>query len=536
MLKILNISLLSSVIFYSLRTITLSTAYVDSFLRVQLSDSVPNLFYFFWTQFFYLPFFIILLFYVIYIFASTKIELVTIFIIYVLAYLYYYSIMTYHSLNLANYEILNHSLFNTLLLNPINKYHPFLFYMSTILLILVKTLPVNVNKMFYYKYCYKTKLKTTSIGILTLTLTLYLGSWWAAQEGSWGGWWNWDSSEVFGLIILVTSFIYIHNTSDKDYLVIGFSNLTKVLVIIFVYLFVQLNFDLISHNFGIRDTGILTFNNYLPFLLGSIICILKFFFVKIRKVTANLLVLKKQTFFKRNYFITNKYLALYLFIVSVVLLSLPSFYPLINNLVWQYLSINIFNNLYSEKYILSIVYITILAYLFRISVLFINLYLTVPFVYLPVNLFPNVKRSWVSFWHIIIFLLTLMTFIYFIPTFATVTTNLNLPHQEVQIHVNTFYSLNFLDYTVTSSAQTQVFNKNLDLLTYKSSVSVGSPLQTFLNISHLYDINQILKNGTALYPYLVKLFDTSSEQVNGMFSLIIIMGFYYLLFKLKIIF
>ena len=28
-----------------------------------------------------------------------------------------------------------------------------------------------------------------------------MGGLWAYQEGSWGGWWDWDISEVFGLFI-----------------------------------------------------------------------------------------------------------------------------------------------------------------------------------------------------------------------------------------------------------------------------------------------------------------------------------------------
>jgi cytochrome c biogenesis factor len=80
-----------------------------------------------------------------------------------------------------------------------------------------------------------------------------LGSWWALQEGTWGGWWNWDSSETFGLFFFLLPFFFYHN---KSYLNFHQKNLNifkkSTTLLLFSYFFIQLNFDLVSHNFGIK--------------------------------------------------------------------------------------------------------------------------------------------------------------------------------------------------------------------------------------------------------------------------------------------
>ena len=51
---------------------------------------------------------------------------------------------------------------------------------------------------------------------IILTITLYFGGWWALQEGSWGGWWNWDASEVLGLITLLYLILAVHGFGDSE--------------------------------------------------------------------------------------------------------------------------------------------------------------------------------------------------------------------------------------------------------------------------------------------------------------------------------
>jgi len=96
--------------------------------------------------------------------------------------------------------------------------------------------------------------KTTMFYLISCITALYLGSWWALQEGSWGGWWNWDSSEVFGVIIffkLITiyHFYYFSHRTELTVLYIQ----SSCFIIFIFYLFMQLNFGLISHNFSSKN-------------------------------------------------------------------------------------------------------------------------------------------------------------------------------------------------------------------------------------------------------------------------------------------
>ena len=120
-------------------------------------------------------------------------------------------------LTLDNYWVTNSVVFevclrkeslNLLLTNSINKYHPLLFYVSLFYL---------TSMFFRIKYSSskqklnETRLINHSLFFLILNLfTLSLGGWWALQEGSWGGWWNWDPSETFGLMVMLFYVITLH--------------------------------------------------------------------------------------------------------------------------------------------------------------------------------------------------------------------------------------------------------------------------------------------------------------------------------------
>ena len=143
---------------------------------------------------------------------------------------------------------------NLLLTNALNKYHPLIFYSSLLLLL------VNYGNLSLYSLQVRLFAEPLSINflnnsrnpVLILNFTaLFLGSWWALQEGTWGGWWNWDASELFGLTptlavlkllhsrqLLRNSWVYLHHA------------LTYCICALISYLLIQLNFELIAHNFG----------------------------------------------------------------------------------------------------------------------------------------------------------------------------------------------------------------------------------------------------------------------------------------------
>ena len=89
--------------------------------------------------------------------------------------------------------------------------------------------------------------------MLTIFFALYLGGWWAAQEGSWGGWWNWDSSEFFGLLILFICLIPYHvhsNITSKTFFYLCLY--LSIFIVILFFIELQLNFATSAHNFGFQ--------------------------------------------------------------------------------------------------------------------------------------------------------------------------------------------------------------------------------------------------------------------------------------------
>ena len=144
------------------------------------------------------------------------------------------------------------TLYNLLLNNSINKIHPLLIY--TVLVFIIS---------YYFKsgssttYSYQSLTRFISFASL-IKFSLFLGGWWAYQEGSWGGWWNWDPSEMFGLLIFYGVLILIHNSTDLNVKNYQYAKINAIILVVY-YSFLQLNFSLVSHNFGIRQGDIVDF-------------------------------------------------------------------------------------------------------------------------------------------------------------------------------------------------------------------------------------------------------------------------------------
>lgn len=99
-------------------------------------------------------------------------------------------------------------------------------------------------------------------------VALFLGGWWAFQEGSWGGWWNWDISEVFGLYIALQVLWLAHTAPHALNVGSGVRQIMFSGLLLFIfYFFMQLNFNLISHNFGLRSTYFFVDFNYIIWLI-----------------------------------------------------------------------------------------------------------------------------------------------------------------------------------------------------------------------------------------------------------------------------
>jgi len=104
---------------------------------------------------------------------------------------------------------------NLLLTNSLNKYHPGLFFLSVLgLFTAINSQFFNFYQTRTFCFNYAALLLPTSVTYFTLLniIALVLGSWWAFQEGTWGGWWNWDASEVLGLLVGVFGVLMLHQS------------------------------------------------------------------------------------------------------------------------------------------------------------------------------------------------------------------------------------------------------------------------------------------------------------------------------------
>lgn len=167
--------------------------------------------------------------------------------------------------------------FNTLLIDPLNKYHPLLLYMSFLYwyyATFYKNLLYYPHRLCFYIGFYLSYSLFFIGNFLAIFTALSMGSWWAMKEGSWGGWWNWDVSEVFGLVLLVCIILFFHERMVINSLWqynIKITMWKNILLIIYILL--QLNFTLTSHNFLIEMSEIFSANNlFLNYYTILIVC------------------------------------------------------------------------------------------------------------------------------------------------------------------------------------------------------------------------------------------------------------------------
>ena len=119
--------------------------------------------------------------------------------------------------------------------NIISTIHPrlMLWLYSTVLSVFVTT---SFNQNVY------------TLRIITYVLiNLQLGGYWAFQEFTWGGWWNWDLVETppFIIILILIYMLYHFNTSSFDK-----SNISHSLLKLFITHFVIVRFSTNSvHSF-----------------------------------------------------------------------------------------------------------------------------------------------------------------------------------------------------------------------------------------------------------------------------------------------
>lgn len=267
-------------------------------------------------------------------------------------YLYTYEILETSTSNLYQSSISYTSFqYNLLLVNPLNRYHPFLLYMSIIITsssVLVFTTVLTYSKFLYQRYITNLVRLSLKLGFLFTIFSLFLGSWWALQEGTWGGWWNWDPSEVFGLLYFIFYITFVHETRFSN---LHYKSKARSLINLFlikwVYFFIQINFKIVSHNFGLQF--IFFFNN-LFFFIQANVCIAVFLLYSVK----NLFFLNQQSYYvtcmggalfnsRNNFF----FLKLLLIVLTFKLLFIMSFQAMFFIFLKEYFSMSFFNEDFS---------------------------------------------------------------------------------------------------------------------------------------------------------------------------------------------
>ena len=191
---------------------------VDYFTRFNFHDHILNLVYFYWTNFWFVLPFIGVIGAIFLITSITKLSWLL---------LIYVIIGHYYLLSLPQYTVFNSTGWftnfhsenvNPLLTNSINKYHPLIFYIGATIMLKLVVHRTTTFKEFrsFMIVTHKSTWESIPIYLKWVTLTLVLGGWWALQEGSWGGWWNWDPSETFGLFLMISYLFLLHVNKTRS--------------------------------------------------------------------------------------------------------------------------------------------------------------------------------------------------------------------------------------------------------------------------------------------------------------------------------
>ena len=241
---------------------------------------------------------------------------------------------------------------NSLLVNSVNKYHPAILHTCLNLVILYFLKSPTTKLILRAPHVNLYVFGNASLVTFLIILTMFMGSWWAYQEGSWGGWWAWDPSEVFGLVLMISWVYALHVNFAKSRLT-GTTSVTRAIFYanLLVYVILQSNFSITSHNFGLRDES-------------SLITKLVFYFI---------LVITLKTLFSNNrlnlamskYFNSSKtskhwhHKGLYL-ICAVVITTILGLLPLVTDLLWKVFSINLVNFTADYTFLLWLIALVVL--------------------------------------------------------------------------------------------------------------------------------------------------------------------------------
>jgi len=338
---------------------------IDFSFRNDPNEYFFNFYSTFWTTLWYFLIYLLLLSLALVVNSQLRTNYYLLIVFFVFVLLGGYELISFCYTN-TNFNMFNNFviIINFLLINTLNKYHPLLFYLSisSFFYFYMNLFYKNNFNYFYKNHSTNYLIRTMSSLLIITTVSLVLGSWWAFQEGSWGGWWNWDPSESFGLFLLIIVNINVHLYSNfKNNFLIKNLFILFILTYALVYCLLQMSYTLTSHNFGLKFFYF--FNNNL-FLIEIMILsvayslintILHFFFF-IEYLTIAPLSYIAFVFFKKKTY------ALIFFILSVTLIlsfKLLIFFFSWNLTLFNYLNINTLLNNFIMYLLVIILVVTL---------------------------------------------------------------------------------------------------------------------------------------------------------------------------------
>jgi len=494
----------------------------DSISRIFINDFFINSYYLLWTSFWYLPTFLCCIFGIFYLnFSRSQLNLLCtpLMSVCIVFCAYHIDINPYTHL-----ITIDGSNFNPLLSNSVNKFHPALFYWTlTLLPTLSNLLKTSISRTYYFNATLINSITTSRTYVCIIVYTLFLGSWWALQEGSWGGWWNWDASEVFGLWIMLFYLYRLHrNYSTSEYVVTRLRSILFVKSIIITYLFIQLNFDLVSHNFGTKvDQFIDTTQNLIVTLL-----LITLSFISTTRLTQRINIIPTLWGESSKQRMSCTGSVWYSVLILTILFIVGSSYALLlNDFTWKLLQVNVFNSVRFTYFYSSLILTVVLIRCWYIHL--IPFYLTAYIFYFTKELplaFITSTSSNVNMLHTVLIslLLNMLTESNHNLNFWSLITNSVSVGQDFFLYDigNMVVSLNnfFIEYSLGLTVNNVLIESVWNFITNTSTVENHS----FHHLTTTDFTSQMLYTGSTVFRFMINVVDSSVSTTFIIFTLILI--------------
>ena len=338
---------------------------------------------------------------------------------------------------------------NILLMNPINRYHPGFALALVIFIYFTFHLLTSRTRLVYTRY----KLSLLDIVLKRYTLrllliafsTLFTGAWWALQEGSWGGWWNWDITECFSLLLLLAYISQMHTRNIRiNNLLANSSLIFTIYAVLIVKLLVQYSLITTNHSFSSEfSRGIIVSKHHT--LSTLLICII--WYITLLSRLYNQHIFYTWSLSSNNYLSTRLQKPTYISwaYISYAILTYVTIQGFSKDL---FASLDFFTGLATSLYTLpwkvqvrsTLVFLLFYVWGFYIGFVLIHLYYVyAPTIFILLLTSKLLYTKWKAYGHIFTRILILLTILY-------------IPF-TLQVYPNTFSGPASLNYALIQSKQ-----------------------------------------------------------------------------------